>query len=136
MAENTYPTVSQTMNPVTKEEETPRTRDEARYEIPPVDIYENETGLTVLVDLPGVQREGVSVRVDDDVLTIKGKTTFTHKGEPIYNEFVMRDYFRQFHLNEEVDQEKIRAELKHGVLKLDLPRVQKTPPRQIDVHIG
>ena len=136
MTENTYPPVSQTMNPVTKEEETPLTRDAARYEIPPVDIYENETGLIVLVDLPGVHREGVSVRVDDDVLTIMGKTTITHRGEPIYNEFIMRDYFRQFHLNEEVDQEKIHAELKHGVLKLELPRVKKTPPRQIDVHIG
>ena len=114
----------------------PTTREETRYQIPPVDIYETEDGLTVEADLPGVEKDSIDVRVDDNVLTIQGKVKPVALGNGYHNEFVMLDYFRQFELNEEVDQDKISADYKHGVLTIRLPKGEKARPKQITVLVS
>ncbi len=112
------------------------TREEGRYISPPVDIYENKDALVVVADLPCVSKGDLDIRVDDNVLTIKGKTSYQPPPALVHGEFSMVDYFRQFSLNEEVNQEKISAELKNGVLTLKLPKAERSKPRQIEVKLG
>lgn len=132
MAEQTLPTQTTPTEVAT----TPTTRDESRYQIPPVDIYETSEGLTVLADLPGVEKDGVDVRVDNGILTIEGRASVKARGEALRLEYALVDYFRQFELSDKVDQAKIGAELKNGVLKILLPRLEAEKPRQIAVNVA
>jgi HSP20 family protein len=111
------------------------TRSQERYVNPPVDIYETPEGLVVKADLPGVAREGLDVRVENNLLTIRGKAAHSAPGESIYREYELVNFFRQFELNDRVDQQKISAELKHGVLTLNLPKAEEAKPRQIEVKL-
>ena len=114
---------------------TPATREENRYMVPPVDIYETENALAVIVDLPGVNNENVDILVDQGILTIKGKVEYDPPKDLIRHEFGLLDFFRQFQLSDEVDQEKISAESKNGVLTITLPKAEKTKPRQVKVKV-
>ena len=112
------------------------TREENRYMVPPVDIYETDKALAVIVDLPGVSKDSVDIRVDQDILTIKGKVNYEPPKDLIRREFGLLDFFRQFQLSDEVDQEKISAESQNGVLKITLPKAEKAKPKQIKVKVG
>ena len=92
---------------------------------PPVDIYETPDGLVVLADLPGVAKDGLDLRVENNLLTIRGKPAHSAPGDVVYREYDLVNFFRQFELNERVDQPKISAELKNGVLTLKLPKAAK-----------
>lgn len=115
---------------------TPGTREESRFLTPPVDIYETPDGLIVVADLPGVEKENLQIRIENGILTIKAHPADGLPGSAIYNEFSLLDYFRQFELPAEVDQEKIAANLKNGVLTLHLPKAEAAKPRQISVHVA
>jgi HSP20 family molecular chaperone IbpA len=132
MAEKTVATRAGETTTPSREE----TRSQERYITPPVDIYENPDGLVVKADLPGVPKDGLDVRVEKNLLTIRGKTQHIAPGDPVYREYGLVDFFRQFELNEKVDQEKISAELKHGVLTLHLPKAEEAKPRKIDVRVS
>lgn len=112
------------------------TRNRERYITPTVDIYEAPAGLVVLADLPGVAKDGLDVRVDNNVLTIRGMAHHVATGEAMYREYELVNFFRQFELGEKIDQGKISAELKHGVLTLSLPKAEEVKPRQIAVSVG
>src|SRR5512137_252157 len=92
------------------------TRDDAIYIAPPVDIFENEESLIVVADLPGVDKDGVEINVEDNILTIKGKAKYNQPPTVLRQEFTLQNYYRQFQLSDEVDQGKISAESKNGVL--------------------
>jgi len=115
--------------------ETPATREEQRYLAPPVDIHETADGLCVTADLPGVAPKDVDVRVENGILTIAGRVAAGTDAGSLYQEFTLADYFRQFRLNEEVDQERISAELKQGVLRVLLPRRAENQPRRIEIQV-
>ncbi|HEV8712405.1 MAG TPA: Hsp20/alpha crystallin family protein [Candidatus Binatia bacterium] len=132
MAAQTVATTSG-QQPMTTSKE--RTRAHERHIQPPVDIYETPDGLVLLADLPGVASNDLEVRIEDNTLTILGKAKHAFTSEPIYREFELANFFRQFELSEEVDQGKINARLKHGVLMLELPRAEKAKPRQIPVQV-
>src|SRR5215467_12627361 len=85
------------------------TRNHERYVAPPVDIYETPDGLVVLADVPGVAQEALEVRVDHNVLTIRGQAHHGIPGEVIYREYDLINFFRQFELSEKVDQSHITA---------------------------
>lgn len=129
MAEATVPTTTD------ETERTTATRDEERYLTPAVDIYETESELVVVADFPGVSKERVDVRVADGVLTIQGRAEYRPSTSPIVEEFALGTFYRQFRLSEEIDQDAIKAELKHGVLNVRLPKIQRKP-RQIKVTVG
>jgi len=112
------------------------TRDDAVYIAPPVDIFENEDSLFVVVDLPGVGRDGVDIRVEEDILTIKANAQYTQPATVLRQEFSLQNYYRQFQLSDEVDQSKIFAESKNGVLTITLPKAEKSKPKQIKVKVG
>jgi HSP20 family protein len=111
------------------------TRAQERYIQPPVDIYETPEGLVLLADMPGVAPSDLEVRLEEKILTIKGKAKHAIDKEPTYREFELVNFFRQFELSEHVDQEKIAARLNNGVLMLQLPRAEKAKPRQIPVQV-
>jgi HSP20 family protein len=132
MAEKTVATRSQERTVPSREE----TRSQERYVTPPVDIYETGEGLVVKADLPGVDKENLEVRVENNLLSIRGRATHAAPGDPIYREYGLINFFRQFELNERVDQSKISADLKNGVLTLNLPKAEEAKPRKIDVKIA
>ena len=115
---------------------TESTRHHERYVAPPVDIYETRDGLVVLADVPGVAKEALDVRVDHNMLTIRGHARHAVPGEVTYREYELVNFFRQFELSEKVDQSQITADLKSGVLTLHLPKAQEAKPRQIEVHVA
>lgn len=130
MAEKTVAANPQEKSPAGREE----TRSQEQYITPPVDIYETAEGLVVTADLPGVGKEALDVRVENHLLTIRGKTAHIGSGDPVYREYGLVNFFRQFELNERVDTSKISAELKHGVLTLTLPKAEEAKPRKIEVR--
>jgi HSP20 family protein len=103
--------------------------------VPPVDVYENDQGIIVLADMPGVPKDGLDIQVDKNVLTIKGKITGVASEEikPLYAEFNGTGYQRQFTLGRDVDIDHINAKISAGVLRLFLPRVEAVKPRRIEV---
>lgn len=131
MAEKTVPTAQN--KALSNREET---RSEERYVTPPVDIYENGEALIVTADLSGVAKENLDVRVENNLLTIRGKPSHLASGDPVYREYELASFFRQFELNEKADQGKISAELQHGVLTLRLPKAQEAKPRTIEVRVS
>jgi HSP20 family protein len=112
------------------------TRGAASYFAPPVDIYETADGLVVMADLPGVAKDAVDVGVENGLLTLHARSSHKALGEPIYREFELVNFFRQFELSEKVDQGKISAELKHGVLTLRLPKAEEAKPRKVEVKVA
>ena len=131
MAEHTVAAPEAQKSPMTE-----RTRHHERYVAPPVDIYETPDGLVVLADVPGVAPEALDVRVDHNVLTIRGHARHVVPGEVTYLEYDLVNFFRQFALNDTVDQSHITAALKSGVLTVHVPKAQEAKPRQIEVQVA
>ncbi len=132
MAEKTVPVMKEEKNVVKREV----TRHPEYFVTPLVDIYETDEGLTLLADLPGVEKDGLKVSVEEGILTLEGKVAERSRQGLLIQEFEPVNYFRQFELSEAVDQNRISAELKHGVLTLNLPKAEKAKPRQIEVHVS
>jgi HSP20 family protein len=105
---------------------------------PDVDIFESETDITLLADMPGVATDHMTIDLRDDVLTVTGEAEMDGEAseEPIVMEYGVGKYYRQFTLSEVIDQAKITAELKDGVLRLVLPKVEKATPRKITISAG
>ena len=107
----------------------------ARVFLPTSDIYETQNALTVILEMPGVEKNNVDVRVQDGVLNVEGRLDLSkYQGlQPLYTEYNIGDYARSFRLSSKIDQSKIGAELKDGVLSLTLPKVEEAKPRTIQV---
>ena len=129
MAEKTVSAPVEERAPASQE----TTRAEDRYIAPPVDIYEDKEGLTVVADLPGTSPESLDVRVDQGTLTIQARTSHQVPGTPIYREYRLVNFFRQFQLPERVSVQEISASLQNGVLSLQLPWAPEVKPRKIEV---
>lgn len=103
--------------------------------IPAVDIFETDTAITVIADMPGVRTEDLDIDLRENILTLSGDV---HSRESDGERGVIREYgtgtyFRQFTLSDAIDQGKIDAKLENGVLRLSLPKVGKATPRKITV---
>jgi HSP20 family protein len=107
-----------------------------RYYVPDVNIYEFDDSLKLWAEMPGVREKDLSVTLKDGVLTIVGQVaTDMYAGlRPIYSEYNVGNYFREFVLNENIDESKIRATLRNGVLELELRKKEEARPRQIEVR--
>jgi HSP20 family protein len=107
----------------------------ARVFVPMADIYETADALIVVMEMPGVDRGNVEIRVEDDVLKVEGKLDFSkYRGlQPLYTEYNIGSYARSFSLSSRIDQNKIGAELNDGVLSVTLPKVEEAKPRKIQV---
>jgi HSP20 family protein len=106
-----------------------------RIFLPTADIYETQDALSVTLEMPGVEKDNVAISVEDGVLKVEGRLDFSkYQGlQPLYTEYNVGNYARSFRLSSKIDQSKISAELKDGVLSLALPKVQEAKPRTIRV---
>lgn len=106
-----------------------------RY-IPATDIVENENELMVLMDMPGVSKENITVKLENSVLKIDGMVDMSAytEFEPVYTEYNIGNYTRQFELSNTIDQSKIEARMEDGVLSLVLPKVPEAQPRTIQIN--
>jgi HSP20 family protein len=104
-----------------------------RFYVPHTDVYETEDALTVVMEMPGVDRKDVEIELKEDVLRIEGRIDFSKYGgmEPVYTEYNVGHFARSFALSDTVDQENIGAQLEDGVLTLTLPKVAEAKPRRI-----
>ena len=103
---------------------------------PAVDIFENESSITVFADMPGVKAQDLKVDLRESVLTLTAQVTppETAREADVLREYESGTFFRQFSLSETIDQAKIDAQLNNGVLRLELPKVERARPRQITVR--
>jgi HSP20 family protein len=129
MAEQTVPTPGGE-SPAGREP----TRSGQNFAAPPVDIFEDERGLMVVADLPGVASGDADIRVDNGILTIQARAQHIVQGRPVQREYELSGFYRQFQLPEEIDTARIGAELKNGVLTVVLPRMERAQPRRIEVR--
>jgi HSP20 family protein len=102
---------------------------------PAVDIFETQNSITILADMPGVDSANLNIDLRESVLTLTGHVT---PAQGAKENFILREhqagtFLRQFSLSETIDQSKIDAKLSDGVLRLELPKVEKAKPRQIAV---
>ncbi|MFO7972492.1 MAG: Hsp20/alpha crystallin family protein [Desulfobacterales bacterium] len=105
---------------------------------PNVDIFETDTEITLLADMPGVTADHLTIDLKDNVLTLTGEVEPFEEAneEDVLIEYEIGKYHRQFHLSGVIEQSKIDAKLNDGVLRLSLPKVEKPSPRRIEVKTG
>jgi len=107
----------------------------ARTYLPVTDIFETEQALTVVMEMPGVEKQNVEVTVENDVLSVTGRIDFAKYEalQPVYTEYNVGHYARSFQLSSKIDQGKISADLNEGVMTLVLPKAKEAKPRKINV---
>jgi HSP20 family protein len=105
---------------------------------PATDIFENDDAITLLADMPGVLAADLTIDLRDSVLTLMGRVTpqEREKESVLLREYDEGSFFRQFTLSEAIDQSKIDAQLTDGVLRLQLPKIERAKARQITVTAG
>lgn len=108
------------------------------FVVPPVDVFEDDAGITLLADMPGVSRDRLGVRVDGDNLLVEATAATVEPNDMqlVYGEAQFASYRRQFTLSRELDASRIEATLKDGVLKLAIPKQEEAKPRRIEVRVG
>ena len=106
--------------------------------MPPVDVIEDSTGITLRADLPGVPKEKLNLQVEADTLTIEGDLSFAMPGtlEATYAEVGVPRFRRAFTLSKDLDAANVSAELKQGVLTLRIPKSEHAQPRRIQVNVS
>jgi HSP20 family protein len=107
----------------------------ARVFLPNADIYETPTDLKVALEMPGIEKSNVEIKVEDGVLHVEGRLDLSkYTGlQPLYTEYNVGHYARSFQLTSKIDQNKIAAEMKDGVLSLTLPKVEEAKPQTIQI---
>jgi HSP20 family molecular chaperone IbpA len=107
----------------------------AKYYVPNTDIYETDDALTVVMEIPGVEKKNLTVHVENDVLRVEGRIDFSkYEGlEPVYTEYNVGNFVRGFTLSSKIDQDQVGAQLDDGVLTLTLKKAKQAMPRRIPI---
>ena len=132
MAKSQELSVQQKKELAPKEEKTVPTR----YYVPNTDIYETDETLTLVMEVPGVEKKDVTVQLENDLLRIEGRIDFSkYEGmEPVYAEYNVGHYARAFTLSDKINQGGISADLADGVLTLTLKKAKAALPRRIEIR--
>ena len=106
-----------------------------RYYVPFADIYETDSALCVVMEMPGVEKQNLDVALEHDVLRVDGRIDFSkYDGmEPVYTEYNVGHYTRSFTLSNKIDRQQISAKLEDGVLTLTLKKLKEATPRRISI---
>jgi HSP20 family molecular chaperone IbpA len=134
MAENKVVTKTEAKDLQKKEHKEERT-EPGRFFIPQTDIVENKESLVITMDLPGVKKEDVRVKLENNILEIEGRIDYLPYEElnPVYAEYNIGNYARKFTVSHALDTRNIDAAFKDGVLTLTLLKAPEAEPRQIPV---
>jgi len=121
--------------PVTRQAEAGRT--EAAL-MPPVDVIEDASGITLYADLPGVSKDKLNLHIEADTITIEGALNLdVPEGmEATHAEVSLPNFRRVFTLSKELDADKVSAEFQSGVLKLRIPKAEHAQPRRIEIKVA
>jgi len=120
-----------------RELENAQERTEAgKFYSPYTDIYESPTEVIVTMEMPGVEKDAIDIRVEKSVLTVTGNIDSRkyENLEPIYSEYNVGNFVRSFTLSTKIDSDKIAATVADGVLTVRLPKVAEAQPRRIEIH--
>jgi HSP20 family protein len=111
---------------------------DGRYIVPRVDVLEDDSGITLLADLPGVPKDSLELKIEGDTLLVEGTVTtpMPQQLQSVYAEVRVPRYRRSFTLSRELDAGRIEANLKDGVLNLRIPKQEHAKPRRISVRAG
>lgn len=125
------------MNTVTNPKDNRPTVDEPAL-LPPVDVVEDTTGITLYADMPGVPKERLAIDVEGDQLRLEGEVVLSVPAgmQPGHVEVQRARYRRTFTLSKELDAAKVSAELSHGVLRVRIPKAEHAQPRKIAVQVS
>ncbi|HSH38071.1 MAG TPA: Hsp20/alpha crystallin family protein [Chthoniobacterales bacterium] len=105
-----------------------------RFVAPMATVLENGDGYTLQVEMPGVNKEGLEMWVENNELTIIGRRSLpTVQGNLIHREMRRDNFRRAFELDPSIDAAKISAKIEHGVVTLTLPKAEQVKPRKITV---
>ena len=106
--------------------------------LPPVDVIEDASGITLYADMPGVPRDRLQLDVDGDQLRLEGEVVLPlpEGMTPSHAEVQLSRYRRTFTLSKELDPARINAELAQGVLRVRIPKAEHAQPRKITVQVG
>ncbi len=121
-----------------KAAETPATGHGESVLMPPVDVIEDASGITLYADLPGVPKDKVSIQVEANTLTVEGDITLDVPEEMVssHAEVALPRFRRIFTLSKELDGEKVTADFNQGVLKLRIPKAAHAQPRKIEIRMN
>ena len=131
---------AETKNLVTQEKKEVESKKEhttplKRY-VPATDIVETDNELLVYMDMPGVGKDNINVKLEKNVIRIEGAVDSKPYSDlkPLYSEYNIGNYSRQFELSNKIDQSKIEAKMEDGVLSLVLPKIPEMQPRSIQIN--
>lgn len=126
------------MNTITQVNDKPATRRDEPSLLPPVDVVEDATGITLYADMPGVPRDKLNLRVEGDQLTLEGEMALPLPPgmAASHAEVTLSRYRRAFTLSKELDADKVNAELSNGVLRVRIPKAEHAQPRKISVQVS
>jgi len=120
-----------------RELDAPQERTEAgKFYSPYTDIHESPEEVIVTMEMPGVAKNAIDIRLEKSVLTVIGNID-SHKYEnlePIYSEYNVGNFVRSFTLSTKIDSDKIEASVADGVLTIRLPKVADAQPKRIEIH--
>ncbi len=107
----------------------------ARYYVPAADIYETETALSVILEMPGVKKENVTVDLERNVLRVEGRIEFANyeDADAVYTEYNIGHFSRSFSIGNAVDPNRIEASASDGILTLTLHKKTEVQPRRIQI---
>ena len=107
-----------------------------KYYLPYTDIYETANALMVVMEIPGVSKDAIDIRLEKDELTVNAQINTENYSDyqPVYTEYNVGHFSRSFILNSKVDREKIEAQIADGVLTLTLPKAEEAKPRKITIN--
>lgn len=128
--------MKETTVPANTEKNVPDTREETRMLTPQVDIFETEEGLMIIADLPGIDQEQLDINIEKNILTLKTKEEQEINENLARQEYQLLPFFRQFQLSDVVDQSKVTAEIKNGVVTISLPKTAQQQPCKITVKVA
>lgn len=118
-----------------REERFGKTKD-ALQATPRVDVYQNETEILLVADLPGVEKDQLTIQADGEVLKLEARRSAAPTGTPLVSEYQALDFSRTFGIPPSIDRDRIEARLEAGVLFLHLPKQAALTPRKIPVRVG
>ena len=124
--------VQQKKEVATKEERTVP----ARYFVPTTDIYETDDALTLVMEVPGVDKKDLDIELEAGTLKVEARIDFSkYEGlEPLYSEYNVGHYSRSFTLSDKIDQNGISAALDNGILTLTMKKAREAQPRRIKIN--
>jgi len=108
----------------------------ARFYVPYTDIYETEDALIVVMEIPGVDKDRIDIKIEEGTLLMEGRIDFDNYADmqPVYTEYNVGHYSRRFSLSSKIDQDRISARMEDGVLTLKLPKAEEAKPRKITIN--